>query len=78
MPKVQFIQPWIVRQGDGKGPVYNVGDVVDLEASYAQKYKNRGLAVDYVKPAAAAEPAKPTEPTDPAPVDRKAHRSGRS
>lgn len=51
MPKVEFIKPWVVKQGDGKGPRYKIGDVVDLERSYADKYKARGLAVDYVPPA---------------------------
>lgn len=45
MPQVKFVMPWTVKQGDGRGPVYAVGDVVDLPASYAEKYKNRGLAV---------------------------------
>lgn len=47
MPKVKFIQPWTVAQGDGKGPVYKVGDIVELDRSYAEKYKNRGVAIDY-------------------------------
>jgi len=61
MPKVQFIKDWTVKQGDGKGPVYKPGDVVELEASYAKKYKARGLAIDYVEP-----------PVKPAPVERPA------
>lgn len=62
MPKVEFIKPWTVKQGDGKGPVYKIGDVVDLERSYADKYKRRGLAVDYAekpKPAPKVEAPAP-------------------
>lgn len=55
MPKIEFIKDWTVKQGDGKGPAYKAGDVVDVEQSYADKYKRRGLAVDYV------EKAKPIE-----------------
>jgi hypothetical protein len=49
MPKIKFIHDWTVKQGDGKGPRYKAGDVVDLEFSYAEKYKQRGLAVDHVE-----------------------------
>ena len=50
MPKITFIKDHKVIQGDGKGPHYRVGESYELELSYAEKYKRRGLAVDYVAP----------------------------
>ena len=73
--KVQFVKHWAVKQGDGKGPVYKPGDVADLERSYAEKYKRRGLAVDYVepKPEPVKEVVEPPKPrvSDFAPVNLK-------
>lgn len=51
MPKITFVQNHKVIQGDGKGPHYKAGESYELELSYAEKYKRRGLAVDYVEPA---------------------------
>lgn len=60
--KIRFVKPWVVKQGDGKGPKYEVGQVVEFKGqvaeTYARKYITRGLAVDVAndpKPEPAAE-----------------------
>lgn len=68
MPKVRFIREWHVMQGDGNGPVYKVGDVVDLPQSYADKYKRRQYAVDATDEEETAASAA-TPPADPAETD---------
>lgn len=45
--KITFITDHKVQQHDGKGPFYRAGESYDLHISYAEKYKNRGLAVDF-------------------------------
>jgi len=49
--KIRFIQPWTVKQGDGKGAKYGTGDIVEFKGgiaeTYARKYIARGLAVEY-------------------------------
>lgn len=64
--KIRFIKPWTVQQGDGKGPKYKVGDVVDFNGkiaeTYARKYIRRGLAVD------TANDPKPAPPVESAPA----------
>lgn len=63
--KIQFTKGYKVRQGDGKGPEYAPGDVVDfkgpVEETYAHKYIRIGVAVEYaeVKKADDRAPAGP-------------------
>lgn len=60
MPKITFVKDHKVIQGDGKGPHYKAGESHELELSYAEKYKRRGLAVDYVAPPPVVEKPKPS------------------
>ena len=65
--RIRFVKDWTVKQGDGKGPVYTAGQVVEfngrVEESYGRKYVARKLAVEVTSdskpapaPTAAAAP----------------------
>lgn len=60
--KIKFKQRHAVVQGDGRGPVYNAGDVVSFDGpvneTYARKYIARGYAEIYVAPAPEPVPVK--------------------
>lgn len=72
--KITFLKRHEVKQGDGKGPVYEAGKTYDFDGfvaeSYARKYVERGLAVEYVAPpvAPAPEPEPPQAEPEAAPV----------
>lgn len=58
MPKITFIKDYRPKGDDPAIPTYKAGETYDLELSYADKYKRRGYAVDYVEPVVAVpEPA---------------------
>lgn len=70
--KIRFVKPWEVKQGDGKGPKYKIGDEVEFNGrvpeTYARKYINRELAVEVTDtPAAPVAPAGPA--SEPATVE---------
>lgn len=66
--KITFTTDHKVQQHDGNGPHYKAGETYDLHFSYAEKYKNRGLAVDFDGKAERAR----KQQQDQADVDRKA------
>lgn len=51
--KIKFVKRHHVLRGDGSGPVYNPGDVVDFDGhtaeTYARKYIARGWAVEHLE-----------------------------
>lgn len=47
MPKVTFIVDYTPQGHAADRPAYKKGETYDLHVSYAEKYKARGLAVDF-------------------------------
>ena len=49
--KIRFTERHVVKQGDGKGPVYEAGKVYSFDGAagetYARKYVARGIAEEY-------------------------------
>lgn len=70
--KIRFVQEHKVQQGDGRGPHYKVGDVVEFNGmvgeSYGRKYVARGYAEEVKAGAAPAAPAPVAEAPAPAPA----------
>jgi|GEM_PF-5079207 len=54
MPKITFLVDHTPQGQAPDRPTYKAGESYELDLSYAEKYKRRGLAVDYVAPAPAA------------------------
>lgn len=75
--KIRFIKDWDVKQGDGKGPKYRVGQEVVFDGpvaeTYARKYVARGLAEE-VNEGAGLFVQRHAEP--PAAASAAGHRSG--
>lgn len=50
MPKITFVVDHTPKGDAPDRPTYKKGETHDLELSYADKYKRRGWAIDYVAP----------------------------
>lgn len=65
--RIRFVRTHRVQQGDGKGPVYNAGEVHEFAGrvaeTYAEKYVRRGDAVveENAPASVAANPAVPAD-----------------
>lgn len=59
MPKIKFVLDHKVRQADGKGPLYKVGQVVELSPESCLYFTSRGVGIDLPdEPPAVPEPPK--------------------
>lgn len=67
MPKITFLVDHTPQGQAPDRPTYKAGESYELDLSYAEKYKRRGLAVDYVAPA----PAPPVAVAPPEPEPEK-------
>lgn len=63
MPKITFTADHTPKGQAADRPHYKAGETYDVETSYAEKYKSRGLAVDEVVAPVKIEPVAETAET---------------